>query len=66
MKTMSEVEEYISAARRFYNSAVIDLKNAVEIFPSSMIAASMGIKAVGFFETEEKERQSIDVIDYLK
>ena len=34
MQTYSEVEEHIAAARRFYNSAVNDLNNAAEIFPS--------------------------------
>lgn len=44
MQTYNEQEEHIAAARRFYNSAVLDLNNAVEIFPSSMIAAMLNIK----------------------
>lgn len=32
MQTYNEVEEHIAAARRFYNSAANELKNAVEIF----------------------------------
>ena len=42
MQTYNEVEEHISAARRFYNSAANELKNAVEIFPSSLFASSSG------------------------
>ena len=38
MQTYNEVEEHIAAARRFYNAAVLELNNAVEIFPSSIIA----------------------------
>ena len=65
-QTYNEVEEHIAAARRFYNSAANELKNAVEIFPSSIIAAMCGVKAVDFFIAAEPERQSIDANDYLK
>lgn len=66
MQTYSEVEEHIAAARRFYNSAVNELNNAVEIFPSSMIAAMIGIKSYPFFETDEQSRQAVSAGDYLK
>ena len=42
MQTYNEVEEHIAAARRFYNAAVLDLNNAVELFPSSVIASMLG------------------------
>lgn len=50
MQTYNEQEEHIAAARRFYNSAVLDLNNAVEIFPSSMIAAMLNIKQMPFLK----------------
>lgn len=56
MQTYNEVEEHIAAARRFYNSAVNELNNAVEIFPSSMIAAMLNIKAKDFFSAKSDER----------
>jgi len=64
-ETYEEVEGHISAARRFYNSAVTDLKNLVEIFPSSMIANMLGIKAMPYFEVDEAERKPVDAADYL-
>ena len=66
MQTYSEVEEHIAAARRFYNSAVNELNNAVEIFPSSLIASIIGINSYPFFETDEQSRQSVSASDYLK
>ncbi|MDZ7964487.1 MAG: LemA family protein [Nostoc sp. DedSLP03] len=36
--SLSEVEEQLSAARRFYNSAVTEYNNAVEMFPTNIIA----------------------------
>lgn len=67
MQAMNEVEEHIAASRRFYNSAVNDLKNATEIFPSSLIAASLGIKAdMPYFEAEEAAKATINSQDYFK
>ncbi len=66
MQTYNEVEEHIAAARRFYNSAANDLKNAVEIFPSSLVARMLNIKAVDFFKANEQERQAVNASDFLK
>ena len=66
MQTYSEVEEHIAAARRFYNSAVKELNNAVEIFPSSMIAAMIGITQCPFYEAPEIARQRVNAADYFK
>lgn len=66
MQTFSEVEEHIAASRRFYNAAVLDLNNAVEIFPSSMFASSMGLTTLPYFEiTDEKEKAPIDASAYF-
>ena len=67
MQTFNDVEEHIAAARRFYNAAVTDLKNAVEIFPSSMVAVLVGIKAdMPFFAAPEKAKERIDAKDFFK
>ncbi len=66
MQTYNEQEEHIAAARRFYNSAVLDLNNAVEIFPSSMVAVMLNIKQMPFFEAAEQERQAVDASKYFK
>lgn len=67
MATYSEVEEHIAAARRFYNSAVLDLNNAVEIIPSKWFAKKLGIKSeLPYFEiTDEKERKSINAKSFF-
>lgn len=65
MQTYAEVEEHIAAARRFYNSAVNDLNNAVEIFPSSVIAGMIGVSAYPFFEANETAKQEVNAADYF-
>ncbi|MBP5353211.1 MAG: LemA family protein [Alphaproteobacteria bacterium] len=68
MQSMNEVEEHIAASRRFYNANVNELKNAVEIFPSSLIASMLGItyEKTPFFEVSEAERKPINSADYFK
>lgn len=66
MQTYAEVEEHIAAARRFYNSAANELKNAVEIFPSSLFARMLNVKSVDFINATEQERQPIKASDFLK
>ncbi len=66
MQTYNEVEEHIAAARRFYNSAVLELNNAVEIFPSSVIATMVGVKKQDFFQADDTSRASVNASDYLK
>lgn len=66
-QAMAETEEHIAAARRFYNSAVKEYKNAIQIFPSSLVAAIIGLKdEYPFFEANEEAREAVDVNDYFK
>lgn len=67
MQSFNEAEEHIAAARRFYNAAVNDLKNAVEIFPGSLVASIINLKAdMPFFEAEAEEKQSIKAGEFFK
>lgn len=65
-QAFARVEGHVAAARRFYNSAVADLNNAVQIFPGSLIARQARVEAMPFFELEDDSlRQPIDASDYL-
>lgn len=67
MQTYNEVEEHIAAARRFYNAAVLDLNNATELFPSSIVASIFNFKQMPFFKVEEeKERQAVNAQEFFK
>lgn len=67
MESLKDVEEHIAAARRFYNSNVTELKNAVEIFPSSLVAKLIGIKdEMPFFAVEEVAKERIDAQSFFK
>ena len=66
MQTYNEVEEHIAAARRFYNSAVLELNNRVEIFPSSMVAGMIGVTKQEFFQIDAAETKPVNAGQYLK
>lgn len=46
------IENDLQYARRYYNGAVRDLRNAVESFPSNFVAGLFGFSAGEFFEIE--------------
>ncbi len=63
-RELSDTENKIQAARRFYNSVVQDLQNALEQFPSNIIGSSFGFKTREFFKLDESEaaaRQPVKV-----
>ncbi len=64
--TYNEVEEHIAASRRFYNSAVNSLNNAIQIFPGSLIAAIAGVKTFPFYEAPESARAPVDADSILR
>jgi LemA protein len=66
-ETYEEVEGHISAARRFYNAAVGDLNNAVQIFPGTLIAGLANVQAMPFYELDDPEaRKPISVDDVMR
>lgn len=60
-RTLNELEEQISAARRAYNATVTDYNNALEMFPTNMMASMMSLKPKLWFEATEAERETVDV-----
>lgn len=65
-RAYSEVEANISAARRFYNTAVGDLRNIVEIFPGDLLKGAAGVTVLPpFFEAAETSRSPVDAAKYL-
>jgi LemA protein len=63
-RELSDTENKIQAARRFYNTNVRDLNIMVETFPPNLIAKAFSFSQREFFELEEGEaeaRQPVDV-----
>ncbi|MDQ7041900.1 MAG: LemA family protein [Sulfurimonas sp.] len=60
-RSLNEVEEQISAARRAYNQAVTDYNNALEQIPTNFIANAMNYRKKDVFEISANERKNINV-----
>lgn len=56
MRSLNEIEAQLSAARRSYNSSVNRLNNAVEQFPSNLVAKLFGFRKRNYFEATMSER----------
>jgi len=62
-KQLSEVEDEIQLARRYYNGTVRDFNIGVQSFPSIIVAHVCGFKRADFFELEtatEREAPKVE------
>lgn len=57
---LSDIENKISAARRFFNSATAEYNTAIQQFPASLIAGSTGFTAEPFFESIGVDRTTLE------
>ena len=59
---LTDTEDKIQSARRFYNGMVRDLNIRIQSFPSNLVAGPLGFKAMDFFgELTEAEKQPVKV-----
>lgn len=63
MDELSDTENKIQAARRFYNGMVRDFNTKLESFPNNLIAGMLQFVKFEFFEIEAaKERENVKVV----
>lgn len=55
-RTLSEIEDHIAQARRYYNAVVRDFNTKTQTFPTVVIARSFGFEKREFFEVDEAEK----------
>lgn len=62
-RELSDTENKIQAARRFYNGNVRDLNTAIQMFPGNLIANMFKFTAMDFFQLEEgsEEKEPVKV-----
>lgn len=51
---LTDTEDKIQAARRFYNGNVRDYNTKLQVFPTNMIAGMLGFTVKPFFDIDEK------------
>jgi len=60
MDELSDIENKIAAARRFFNNATSELNTAIQQFPANLIAGQFGFKEEEFYEVSEEERDVME------
>lgn len=56
---LSDTENKIQSARRFYNGNVRDFNTQLQVFPTNVVGNALGFKAKEYFElANEKEREA--------
>lgn len=61
MKQLTDVEEQLQAARRFYNANVTNYNDRVTTFPSAIVAKVMKAKTRKYFAADEEVKAKVDV-----
>ncbi len=63
-KQLTEIEEQIQMARRYYNGTVRNLNIQVESFPNNMVAAIFNFTKADFFEIEDEAERALPKVKF--
>ena len=63
---LSDLENKIAAARRFFNNAAAEYNATRESFPAVIFAQSMGFSPQEFFNLDEGERKAVATAPQVK
>lgn len=58
---LTDSQDKIMAAQRFYNANVRDFNTKLQVFPTNMYAQGLGFKAYEFIEATETEKANVEV-----
>lgn len=61
MTELTDTQDKIMAAQRFYNGMVRDFNTKIQVFPTNIFANMFGFKEYEFFEVAEVEQKKPDV-----
>ena len=65
-RDLSDVENKLAAARRFFNNAVSEFNAGVQAFPAVLFAGAMGFAQRTFFDVGDGERKVLDQAPQVK
>ena len=66
MDELSDIENKIAAARRFFNNATSEYNTSVQQFPSNIIAGQFGFKTETFYEDTSIDRATLEKAPSVK
>jgi len=62
-KNLTEIEDHIQNARRYYNAVVRDYNTAIAQFPAMLVASAMGFRPREFFGLADAAEQAPPQVD---
>jgi LemA protein len=62
-RSLTEVEDHIQNARRYYNAVVRDFNTKVAQFPSNLVAGPLGFRPREFFGLSDSAEQRPPAVD---
>jgi LemA protein len=63
-KTLTNIEDQIQLARRYYNGTARDFNIAIQSFPSNLIANAFHFTSVAFFEIEDAKEREVPTVKF--
>lgn len=63
-RELSDTENKVQAARRFYNGNVRDFNTAIQTVPTNIIANMFGFKDRDFFEMEDEMERNVPEVEF--
>jgi len=61
---LSEIEEHLQSARRYYNATVRDLNTKIQSFPNVLIAGPMGFEQEEFYQDADPAIHAAPVVTF--
>lgn len=58
-RELTDTEDKVQASRRFYNGNVRDFNTKLQVFPTNIIAGTLGFKAREFFGIEDASEKEV-------
>lgn len=62
-RTLTEVEDHLQNARRYYNAVVRDFNTAIAQFPASLLAGPLGFRPREFFGLADAAEANVPRVD---
>lgn len=62
-RSLTEIEDHIQSARRYYNAVVRDFNTKIAQFPSNLVAGALGFRPREFFGLSDVSEQAPPAVD---
>lgn len=62
-RTLSDVEDHLQNARRYYNAVVRDFNTAIAQFPANLVASPLGFRPREFFGLDDASERAVPQVD---